>query len=243
MMKIRHLWILVFGVWAMVLAPQVSLCKETAPQKPIVEYRTGRVTLKGKKVPVLDLIEPVSQLAGVRVILFDYEGKLPEINVDLSDKPLGEALRVLLGFCNHMVVFRAENPGVTFMPSFTAATKRQGPSAPKPEGEKASGLQHENAGGNDSEPEADAGMAEDTSGPADSKESTGETPTEPLTDFVRKENRILGRMAMTEHRIESGESDRHYEHWSQYRDPRYLVHDREHLEHYREKLDDLYEVR
>lgn len=238
----RHFWILAFGVWAMVLAPQVSLCKEAALQKPIVEYRTGRVTLKGKKVPVLDLIEPVSQLAGVRVILFDYEGKLPEINVDLSDKPLAEALRVLLGFCNHMVVFQAEKPGLAFMPSFTAAIKRQGPSA-KPEGEKASGIHHENAGGVDSETEADADMAEEISDPADSKESTGKTPTEPLTDFVRKENSILGQMTSTEKRIESGESDRHYEHWSQYRDPRYLVHDREHMEHHREKLDDLYNER
>jgi hypothetical protein len=188
----------------MVLGPQDSLCKEAELPKPTIEYRLGRVTLKGKKVPVLDLVEALSQLAGVRVVLFDYEGRLPEISVDLVDKPLEEALGRLLAFCNHMVVFRAENPGLTFMPSFTAAIKRQGPSAPKPDGEKASGIHHENAGGNDSEPEADADMAEETSGPADSKESTGETPTEPLTDFVRKENGILRRMAMTEHRIESG---------------------------------------
>lgn len=239
----RHLWILTFWVWAMVLGPQDSLCKEAALQKPIVEYRTGRVTLKGKKVPVLDLIEPVSQLAGVRVILFDYEGRLPEINVDLSDKPLDEALRVLLGFCNHMVIFQAEKPGLTFMPSFTAAIKRQGPTTPKPDGEKENGIQHKKGGGDDSEREADADMAEETSGPADSEESMGEAPTEPLTDFVKRENRILGQMTSTEKRIESGESDRHYEHWSQYRDPRYLVHDREHMEHHREKLDDLYNER
>lgn len=76
----------------------------TAPDKPVLSFQDGRITVKASGTPLLQLLKEVSKTTGVEIAVAE---KLRPglINADIDNKPLEDALKSLLKGYNYAAIY------------------------------------------------------------------------------------------------------------------------------------------
>jgi hypothetical protein len=95
------------------------------------DYRGGLVSIKGEEVPVLALLNEISESADIHIIVLDpIESR--RVTLEFTDRPLGRALRTILRHCSYAVLyFQGEPPGPGPVHESTTAELEDGLSAPE----------------------------------------------------------------------------------------------------------------
>jgi hypothetical protein len=86
--------------------PAVGFGSTPLGNKSTVIYRDGLVTIKGGNTPVLNLLEDLSQKAGIHIFIFDPIDENPT-QTQIDQKDLENTLSILLKGCSYAVLYHS----------------------------------------------------------------------------------------------------------------------------------------
>lgn len=174
-----------------------------------VVYQNGRVTCHASEVKLTDFLIELTEAANFQLVIVEPLGHGDQICADFERKPLEAVLKDILKGYSYAIIIQNSEENKAGLLSYSSG----------------------NGGGD----EGSNSLNEDEASETNVRIGC-QTPASAAVD-----NRELlsSKIEALRHRIESGVSDREYDKWVQYRDPKYLVHDRERIKRYENRLSQL----
>ncbi len=70
----------------------------------LLQYKEGMITLKGDRIPIMPLLEKITEVSSIEIFLID-DIDSRSINVDFRDRSLEDALRSILKDCSYAILY------------------------------------------------------------------------------------------------------------------------------------------
>lgn len=246
-----------FACVCLVVFSTCGFAKSSA-ELEVFDYKDGLISLKGDGVSFLPLLQRISESTGIQIVIVSHLNP-SSISVDMTDKPIEEALKSILKGYSYAAIYSdgsagkvnilTAGGGYEINPPATSQKEKSsvGQALPfAPDGRKSVGNVDRRTSRDQTSAAHDHEVIAQSKTNGEQTETTEQTEVteqnevteqaEAIASATRKE-RIRYQIENLGRRIESGQSDRDYELWTSIRGPKYVVHDRVRLDRYRELLD------
>ena len=239
------------GIFACVCLVVFSTCSfaKASAEPEVFKYKDGFISLKGDRVSFLPLLQRISESTGIQIVIVSSLNP-SSISVDMTDKPIEEALKSILKGYSYAAIYSDGSAGGVNILTAGGGYEINPPAASQKEKSSTGQAlpfvpdERKSVGNVDRRISRDQTSAAQNHEVIARSKTNGEQTeaTEQAEAIARaasatREKRIRYQIENLERRIESGQSDRDYELWSSIRGPKYVVHDRVRLDRYRELLD------